>query len=221
LWGSNTCAIDMDGNFQGAAGAVIQSILEFMFDLKSDFKISVAILALLTLPQIFNYILSGLFGCASIPVLFKESISFFVWGLVKSFVIVAGILLSMTIFGLYYDWFDWTWMVGIAYLFVSVMLIFFSFCILVWYRDSEGLMIYLQKICSGFFRKQRVKIHKWFTRKMGNQDLSGIALIKNNNITQLDRVSQSITQLDRINHSIDQLNRVNPNIPSYFFNMKK
>lgn len=163
-WGINMSAINVEGNFQGSAGETIHKILEFMLDLNTDIQILCAIVALITLPQILNYLLSGIFGCASTPLLVEESVSFLIWSLVKLFAVTAGILVSMAVSGLWNDWHGYRWEGGVVFVFMSVMMILFSFIILVWYRDTEGVFVYLQKKCPEWIRKMLVAMHMWCTR---------------------------------------------------------
>ncbi|MDP9013722.1 MAG: hypothetical protein M3O41_13925, partial [Pseudomonadota bacterium] len=63
------------GAFQGQLGAAINSFLKFMLDLNSDVKVFITILALVVVPQFVSYVLAGLFGCASAPVLVGRALS--------------------------------------------------------------------------------------------------------------------------------------------------
>lgn len=164
LWAINIGAIDEHGNFFGSVGASIKWLLKFMLDLNMDVKIFLTIVVLITLPQFVSYILSGLFGSASPPLLIEGSLSFFVWSLVKSFAVASGILFLMAILGLWNHWTDWSWLGACTMMLMSTMLITLSFVALNFYRDIEGVFAALQNKAPEGLRKILVAIHAWFTR---------------------------------------------------------
>jgi len=165
IWASSVGAIDSKGFFQGELGEVINKILHFMLDLKTDFIIFVVILSIILIPQFTSYILSGLFGCASQPILVGETVGFFVWGVVKSMAVVSGIFLSVAIYGLFNNWEGWN-LTGVASMIsLPFMLIALSFSILYVYRDIDSE--YKKKIGEKFpglvdFMRKK---HEWLSRK--------------------------------------------------------
>lgn len=160
LWAVDSGAITEHGTFQGGAGEALQKLLHFMLDLNADIKILVVIFAFIVLPQVFSYVLSGLSGCASNPLLIRESFSFFVWGLIKAFAGCAGIISSLSMFGLWKNLAGWSVQGAFAMLFTSVALIFFSFLVLFQYRAAETVAADIHNRC----HSRLVAMHRWFTR---------------------------------------------------------
>lgn len=138
LWASGIGAIDNQGEFKGELGATVHAILKFMLDLDTDVKIFTAILAMVLLPQVASYFLSGLFGCASAPIFVGEAIRFFVWGIVKSFVVAAGILLSAALYGYFAEWSAWSIKGAASMCSMSCLLLMLSFAVLYVYRDMHA-----------------------------------------------------------------------------------
>jgi hypothetical protein len=55
----------------------------------------------LILPQILSYLISGIFGCGSPPVLVSTITRIVTWSLIKFFCMLSGILAAQSIFALY------------------------------------------------------------------------------------------------------------------------
>ena len=163
-WGIKIGALDERGAFQGNTGEVINKLLSFMLDINTDLYIIFAIVVLVIIPQLFSYILSGLFGCATAPMLMAGSLRFLVWGVTKSFVVVAGVLLSISVFGLWNHWAKWTLEGAGALVYTSVMLIAIAFAILLSYREAKSVVGQLQKSCPDGICRMLALMHRWFTR---------------------------------------------------------
>lgn len=163
-WAVSNGAIDKQGTFNGVAGQYLDTLLSFMFNLTEEIIIFVAIVVLIVLPQILSYFLSGLFGCASTPVLIQGSFRFLVWSLVKLFAVTPGVLLPIAIIGLYKNWDHWGWRGVSASVFLTAMLIMFSFFVLTLYRDPEGVIADVKNKMPSFIRKMLISTHAWLTR---------------------------------------------------------
>lgn len=165
-WALDNGALSHDGSFQGSLGETLKKLLSFMLDLNTDLKILVAIVSLITLPQLFSYVLSGLSGCATAPLLIEGSLSFLIWGLVKSFAVCAGIIFSFAFFGMWQGWY--TLRSGaFAMIYTSLVMVMLSFAVLLMYRETETVATDLQKYFPKFV-KPCIAIHSWFTRHEGN-----------------------------------------------------
>lgn len=165
-WASSVGAIDNQGAFQGELGAVINTLLTFMLDLDTDLKIFSAILAMVLLPQIASYVLSGLFGCASAPIFVGGAIRFFIWGIVKSFVVAAGIMLTVAFYGCFNNWKGWDAKGTAAMSILSGLLLMLSFSMLYLYRDVHAAVEHPST--DQFPRLQRMvaSLQGWLTRKL-------------------------------------------------------
>jgi hypothetical protein len=134
-WASDFGAIDSHGNFKGQSGSAVSSLMTFMLDLKTDIAVFGAILAIIVLPQAGSYVLSGLFGCASDPIFVGRAVVFFVWSIVKSFVVASGILMSVAIYGYVMAWSAWSLKGAVSMASLSIALLLLSFVCLFLYRD--------------------------------------------------------------------------------------
>lgn len=165
IWASSVGAVDSQGSFQGDLGAALNKLLKFMLDLDADLKIFFSILSITLFPQFISYILSGLFGCASAPLFVGESIRLFIWGVVKSFVVAAGIILSFSLYGYFNNWIGWDGKGATSMSSMSGLLLMESLFILYLYHDIYAS---LGKPLSHRFsklKKTASKLQRWFTRK--------------------------------------------------------
>jgi hypothetical protein len=164
-WASSVGAIDPSGSFQGGWGKAIEAFLKFMLDLDTDVKLFATILAVVVLPQMTSYLLSGLFGCASSPILIGRAFALFVWSTVKSFVVASGILLTVAIYGGGRGWVAWNLKGAVSMSLLSLMLLVLSFGCLYLYRDIGNTMA-LPASGPGLRVQRRLNlIRAWLTRK--------------------------------------------------------
>jgi hypothetical protein len=165
VWASSVGAIDASGSFQGDWGKAIESLLKFMLDLDTDVKLFTAVLAVFVVPQMASYLLSGLFGRASSPILIGRAFALFVWSIVKSFVVASGILLTVAIYGVACGWVGWNLKGAGSMSILSLMLLMLSFGCLFLYRDL-GETLKLPKSKLGLWGQRRLRsIQTWLTRK--------------------------------------------------------
>lgn len=147
-----------DGQFVGEYGDLLNSFIGVMLDLEKDFLIVTGIASLIMVPQCACYILSGLSGNAKSPMLMNATLSFLVWGVIKSLVVCASILVSLGVLNL----FGYLPESGHTSFFVVTGLYFLllAFGIISLYREGEQLARYMGKHVP--FLKD---MHIWFTRK--------------------------------------------------------
>ena len=136
-WATNTGAIDSGGSFHGTAGAVLHKLLELMLDLPADLKILATMVALVVLPQVLSYGLSGLFGCAVAPMLVGPTFRFFLWSVVKSFAIAAGTILVVAVYGWGHSWNGLSGSKAVGLIGTALLLVVASFLLLYMYRDLD------------------------------------------------------------------------------------
>jgi len=133
-------------------------------NIKEAMYLCTSVLAIILLPQFFSYVLSGFFGCASAPVLFDLAIRIYVFSLVKSFVVAAGITLPLALWGYFNNWSfmhakETALLTGISGLFLMA-----SFLMLYIYRDVHSTL--RSPIIQSLLRKLG-PVHRWFTRNSG------------------------------------------------------
>ncbi|VVP33177.1 hypothetical protein PS865_04469 [Pseudomonas fluorescens] len=92
-------AINEHGQFIGNYGHVLEWGLHFMSDLNTDMLMFIGLLVAVMLPQLLSYVMSGLFGVASMPLFAGRSTTIFVWAVIKSFTVCSGIWFTISIMG--------------------------------------------------------------------------------------------------------------------------
>jgi hypothetical protein len=163
-WASAAGYIDSKGSFHGEVGAALDKTLKVMLDLNTDFTILVFILALITIPQLLSYLLSGLFGTATSPLFIEGAIAFFIWSIVKSFATVAGIAVTMSVAGLLAGWRGVDVLGAAVLMMMATLFIMVSFTLLQCYRDIAGIFVDLGKLSNAAASAPFVRIHRWLTR---------------------------------------------------------
>ena len=162
VWAVMAEVIDDKGNFIGDAGNILAWLVGASLNIKSSLYVIVAITISLIMPQILNYILSGLFGVATSVIFFSESYSFAMWWVVKTFVVAAGVTTVTPLFAVYFQW-DWFNQVETS-LIISLCLLSYSFMLLGFYRKGTRIV---EKVVSKLPQKIRVvgrHIHNWCRR---------------------------------------------------------
>ena len=179
-WASSVGAVDTRGSFHGDLGSAIGALLNFMLDLEAEIKLFASLLVIVVVPLLASYLLSGLFGCASRLILVGRSVSFFVWGVVKSLVVAAGIVFALALFGYVHGWVGWSaagaaGAAGAASMaFLPVMLLALSFYILFVYR---AITVSTSTADTKRGKWLRVKVNcakAWLTRKIKSSDLDAV-----------------------------------------------
>ncbi|MBD8707326.1 hypothetical protein IFT47_11855 [Pseudomonas sp. CFBP 13711] len=94
-----TSAINEHGQFVGDYGHILELGLHFMSDLNTDLLVFLGLLVAIILPQLLSYVISGLFGVASMPLFAGRSTTIFVWAVIKSFTVCSGIWFTISIMG--------------------------------------------------------------------------------------------------------------------------
>lgn len=92
-------AINEHGQFLGEYGHLLELGLHLMSDLNTDILMFLGLLVVVILPQLLSYVMSGLFGVASMPLFAARSTTIFVWAIVKSFTVCSGIWFTVCIMG--------------------------------------------------------------------------------------------------------------------------
>jgi hypothetical protein len=85
----------------GLPGKIAVMFMGASMDVREELYILGAVAVLFILPQILSYLISGVFGCGSPPILVATVSRIVTWSLIKFFCVVAGILSAQSIFSLY------------------------------------------------------------------------------------------------------------------------
>jgi hypothetical protein len=158
-WIATSAGAIKNGQFVGEYGAFLNNFIGFMLDLEKDFLIVTIIASLIMIPQFTCYIISGLSGNAKSPMLMSASLSFLVWGIIKSLVVGASILVSLGVLCLlgylpesgHISWF---------FVVTGLYSLLLAFGIIFIYREGEQFARYIGKHVPIL-----KTIHIWFTRK--------------------------------------------------------
>lgn len=166
LWAVNYGAINSSGSFVGEAGAFINNLIKASVDINLSIIIILAFLSLVLLPQFICYLFSGVYGVAKSPIYISESLSFLIWGVVKTFVVVSGVTTTITLFGAVLSWksFDINNILG--WILLSMSFCLFSFLTLMMYRESEEVVKDINNITPDFIINLFNRFHGMLTRNL-------------------------------------------------------
>lgn len=162
-------AIDSTGEFRGEAGNLINDLIIASLDINLSLSIIFGALLLILGPQFISYIFSGLLGVAASPIYISESLSFLVWGIVKTFIVVSGILTTILLFGLYLSWSYFQSSNIIAWIIHSLIFCLFSFFVLMVYRESEEFLSDVRNFIPNKVVELFKHVHFWCTRHVNNE----------------------------------------------------
>ena len=159
-------AIDGDGSFEGEHGEYLNQLIGISLDIGVSFKIISAVICIIIVPQLFSYLFSGFYGVAKYPVFLGESWSLLVWWIVKTFVVVAGVVTVIPTFGAVLAWESFSLKQIVGWYILAVSFCNFSFGVLVIYREIEEVVD-----DAGRFIPARVisvfsAAHRWFVRNI-------------------------------------------------------
>ncbi len=164
VWSVNTKAINSAGNFEGENGIFVHTILASALDVNLSFYILGSVFTLIVIPQIISYIFSGVFGVAKAPQYLNESMSFLVWGIVKTFIVVSGTTIIIPLFGLYLSWESFSASKALAWLLLSFVFCAFSFLVVLIYRETEEVMADIKKYLPERLQRIAAVIHQRCTK---------------------------------------------------------
>jgi hypothetical protein len=85
----------------GTLGTLATMFMNMSMDVRGEMYVLAVVTALLIFPQIMSYLVSGIFGCGSPPILVSKASTFMTWSLIKFFCVLAGILAAQSIAALY------------------------------------------------------------------------------------------------------------------------
>ena len=164
-WAKSINAIDDGGRFHGTTGQVISFLLKAALDIESSMLLGLSILVLVFGPQIISYLLSGLTGCAASPILLGGTLSFVTWGLVKTFAVASGVILTVSLYAQFGALGDWSISKTLGSVLLSTMLIAIAFITLYVYRELPLIPSALTQLCPQPVVQRARSIKKWLTRK--------------------------------------------------------
>lgn len=153
----NAGAIE-NGQFVGEYGVLLNRLISFMIDLKKDFLVVTAIASLVIVPQLTCYIFSGLSGNAKSPMLMSWSLSFLIWGMIKSLVVCGSILISLGVLCLR-GYLTESTNTTLYFFSIGLYLWLLAFGLMLTYRQGEQLARWVGENVPCF-----KALHIWFTR---------------------------------------------------------
>lgn len=163
LWATQNQAIDSSGSFRGEAGQVLLWVINASVDINTSFKILAATVVIIVVPQLLTYVFSGLFGVATKPVFLSESISFLVWGIVKTLIVTSGVTISILLFGFIMKWDSFTGSKSMGWTLLSIGFNSFAFLTLAFFRETKEIIKLFNKLPNCLLITAS-SVHKCFTR---------------------------------------------------------
>jgi len=164
-WANSYGAIDSAGNFQGTAGSVLSFLLKASLDLQSSVVFCLAIVAVVVVPQVISYLLSGLSGCAAAPIFIGGSVSFFAWGLIKSLAVASGVALVIPLYAYLNRWSNATGDQALGMVLLSAMLVSLAFVALFIYRGMLQVPEEVHRMLPAPFQNALLDTKVWLTRR--------------------------------------------------------
>lgn len=164
-WAHSYGAIDSAGNFQGRTGSVLSFLLKASLDLQSSIVLCLAIVAVVLVPQIVSYVLSGLSGCAAAPIFIGGTVSFFAWGLIKSLAVASGVALVIPLYAYLHQWNNATANQALGMALLSAMLVSLAFAALFIYRGMLSVPKVVRQVVPARLQNVLSVTKVWLTRR--------------------------------------------------------
>jgi hypothetical protein len=164
-WARNAEVVDTEGEFHGRAGEVLSFLLQSSLDINASLLLCAVIVVIVVAPQILSYLFSGLSGCASAPLFVQSTLSFFVWGLVKTLSVAAGVIVVVPTYAWINGWKDWSLSKTAGTFLLAEMLIALAFCALFVYRGMVDVSAVLAQVCSKRMLGRLEASREWMSRR--------------------------------------------------------
>lgn len=162
-WAHSDGAIDSAGNFQGTTGSVLSFLLKASLDLQSSIVFCLAIVAVVLVPQVVSYLLSGLSGCAAAPIFIGGTVSFFAWGVIKSLAVASGVALVIPLYAYLNRWNNATGNQAFGMALLSAMLVSLAFAYI--YRGMLEVPEVVGRVLPARFQNALLVTKVWLTRR--------------------------------------------------------
>jgi hypothetical protein len=143
-----------------AIGQIVVILMKASMDVREELYILATLSALLILPQVLSYLISGIFGCGSPPILVSTISRIVTWSLIKFFCVLSGILAAQSIAALYAAPLL-TPKEAPVRLVEAAFMIALSFATMVMYYDAEALYRF---IANRFRLKRLGAFNRFMTR---------------------------------------------------------
>lgn len=164
-WAHSYGAIDSVGNFQGTSGSMLSFLLKASLDLQSSIVFCLAIVAVVLVPQVVSYFLSGISGCAAAPIFIGGTVSFFAWGLIKSLAVASGVALVIPLYAYLNRWSNATGNQALGMALLSTMLLSLAFTVLLIYREMLHVPEVVRRVLPARFQNALHVTKVWLTRR--------------------------------------------------------
>ncbi|MDM0053825.1 hypothetical protein [Variovorax sp. J22R115] len=175
MWANAAGAIDGDGTFHGRIGSVLNRLLRTLLDVDASLKLLGGLVGVVVLPQVASYVLGGLFGCGTSPILVGRTLQFFVWSLAKSLVVASGMLMALAGLGAGAGWKGWSFTGAASMVSTGMVLSAMTFVVLHLYRFefSDASRGGTPSHGRGRARMRLVSAHAWLTRNVSGRSKEG------------------------------------------------
>ncbi|MCY1220731.1 hypothetical protein D9M72_327560 [compost metagenome] len=168
-WAGSAGAIDASGSFRGAAGTMLLKLLKSTLDIKTAFVVYGCVVGLVVIPQFASWALSGvLHGCASAPIFIGPAFRFLFWSVVKSLVVVAGVILPTSVYGWFSGWDGMNAIQLMDHAFIALTSLVLAFAMLCVYRDVYDALAPVGKSSPNDAGLRRIilRINTWMSRRI-------------------------------------------------------
>jgi hypothetical protein len=149
------------GSIFGYNNDEISNVILALVDINGEVGFISIILVVIIIPQVLAYLLSGISGSASAPVIVRRITEFAIWSTIKFLSIVSAFLFSGIVVGLQGGFPFGNWRFAVTFVALSTIYIALSFFILLAYCRTADLLDHLQKR-NAF--KVFLIVHAFFTR---------------------------------------------------------
>ncbi|MGO4395303.1 hypothetical protein AB4Z46_28505 [Variovorax sp. M-6] len=175
MWANAAGAIDSDGTFHGRIGSALNRLLRTLLDVDASLKLLGGVVGVVVLPQVASYVLGGLFGCGTSPILVGRTLQFFVWSLAKSLVVASGMLMALAGLGAAAGWKGWSATGAASMVSTGMVLSAMTFVVLYLYRFEFGDAFWGESPARGHGRARvrLASLHAWLTRNVSGRSNQG------------------------------------------------
>lgn len=155
--------INEKGGGVGGFGSAIVLFVEFGIKVTDELLVFAFLLGVFIVPQVFNYFIAGLFGCATQPILTEHALKVTVMLCAKSYCSSAGCFMGLLTFGCLNEYLKF-WNINTFFMIALSVAMFFVSMFIVWayhYKDE-----FFEKFYPILKSRLVLKMHCWFTRNL-------------------------------------------------------
>ncbi|MCW2247587.1 hypothetical protein M2352_003221 [Azospirillum fermentarium] len=159
---------DENGNPRDKIGEMIINLLGLTIDIKMAMITYAFLVIAFIMPQVINYIISGVFGCAKNLFFIRRSIDILFWLIMKSFASASGALSAFYVIALYCNWFAANSKLSITSYSLILLLIMITFSSLLFYYEIKNMETFIRKHIPQSVKALLRKTHNYATKYQRN-----------------------------------------------------